>query len=73
MRFSIRGNTCDDSIGELTVEDGSTKLQFDYDREELAHEFINAYRDLFRTNEDWCKHLSHYLDDDDIKAMGFNA
>ncbi len=73
MQFKIRSNTCDNSIGEITVIDGVTEIKLDYDRDELAHEFVNAYRDLFNNNDDWCKHLANYLDDDDIKTMGFGA
>lgn len=73
MDISIRVNTSSSEIGECTIRDGSSQHVFDYDRDDLAHELVNAYRDLFRTNDDWCKHLSHYLDSDDIKSMGFDA
>ena len=70
MRFSIRANTCDGSIGELTIEDGSTKLTVDYDRDDLAHELVNAYRDIFANDRDaWLKHLSMYIDDEDVKVI----
>lgn len=69
MRFIIRKNSVDSSIGVLAVEDGATTIKIAYDRDELAHELLNAYRDLFSTNEGWLKHLAHYLDKGDIKEL----
>jgi hypothetical protein len=69
MRINVRRNTCCDDIGEVTFDDGSSKIQFDYDRDDLAHELINTYFDMYRDRDEAMRHLSMYLDKDDIKAM----
>ena len=70
MDISIRVNTSSREIGECTIRDGSSQHVFDYDRDDLAHELINAYRDIFANDRDaWLKHLGMYLDDDDIKII----
>lgn len=70
MDISIRMNTSSNDIGECTIQDGSSKHVFDYDRDDLAHELLNAYRDIYANDRDlWLKHLGMYLDDDDIKII----
>ena len=70
MRISIRINTCDDSMGEFAVEDCGTRITFDYDRDDLAHELLNAYRDIFKEEDKWLDHLSNYLSDGDLVYLG---
>jgi hypothetical protein len=69
MRINVRRNTCCDDIGEVTFNYGNNKIQFDYDRDDLAHELINAYFDMHRDRDEAMRHLSMYLDKDDIRAM----
>jgi hypothetical protein len=62
MRISIRKNTCDSAIGEATIDATGANITIDYDRDDLAHELVNAYRDLFDNADDWVAHLSMYMD-----------
>ena len=66
MDISIRKNTCDSEMGEATFDSVAGLIKFDYDREEFAHELINAYRDLFDSNDQMLNHLNCYLDRKDI-------
>ena len=68
MKMSVKTNTCNPSMGTITIEDVMT-ITVDYSSaNDVGHELINAYRDLFK-NDDYLKHLSMYLDESDIEAL----
>ena len=75
MEISIKQNSCSGlagscTMGEVTIEDGATKITIDYDRDELAAELIGGYKDLFDGDYNlFLQHLSVYLDCDDIETL----
>jgi len=69
MEISIRRNTCDPEIGEATIDIGTSKITCDYDREDFAHELVNAYRDLYMDDAKWIEHLSLYLTFQEVSEL----
>lgn len=69
MNISVRKNTCDSSIGEITICAAGSKQEISYHRDDLAHELINAYRDLFDSADDWLAHLSQYIDANEVMQL----
>jgi len=72
MQLRVRQNTIDPSMGEITISYMNSKTVIDYsERDDIAHELINAYKDLFDAYGDngWQKHLGQYLDKDDVEEM----
>ena len=61
MEISVRRNTCNAEIGEVTIDIGTSKITCDYDREDFAHELVYAYRDLYMNDDKWIEHLCLYL------------
>ena len=69
MEISIRRNTCNAEIGEVTIDIGTSKITCDYDREDFAHELVNAYRDLYMDDDKWIEHLSLYLTQQEVSDL----
>ena len=56
-------------MGEAELSITGNTIRFDYDREDFAHDLINAYRDLFDSNEQMLSDLNQYLDSNDINEL----
>ena len=56
-------------MGQITLDTHVGSIIIDYDRDDLAHELINAHADLFGSTDEWLAHLSHYLSDYDIATL----
>jgi hypothetical protein len=71
MQISVRINSCRDDMGEATIDTGYSKITFDYDRDEFAHQLVNAFLDLYGSGGrgEAMRYLSTYLDADDVQAI----
>ena len=73
MKISIRVSSISKTFGECTIKAGASTHIFYYDRDDLAHELLNAYRDIYGNDRDaWLKHLSMYLDKGDLDELGIS-
>ena len=72
MEISILVSPASKTFGECMISyDESTPVRYVYDRDDFAHELLNAYRDIYGTDRNaWLKHLSMYLDKSDLDELG---
>ena len=69
MNIIVRQNQSDHTMGQLTIADIWT-IKVDYsDRDDIAHEFINAFFDMYRDRDKALKYLSRYLDESDVSVL----